>query len=146
MCTLDTTRSGLWTGASNSAGGAGAVLPHFAFTQALGKPVTPDLVTRYDIEFRPMLAALKPGHCLRLVLGTGDLPHLMPNTTEGPCCQVGTIRSGTMPPPSRGSTSRSAPIRHPGRRPAEILTDQPGMDRKGRVGPPARPTSIMVAR
>src|ERR1035437_7993805 len=74
MCTLDTIRCGLWTGASISAGGAGSVLPHFFFTRASGKPVTPDLVTRYDIEIRPILAALKPGHRLRLVLGPVTCP------------------------------------------------------------------------
>jgi len=60
------------------------VLPYYPFTQASEKPVTPGLVTRFDIEIRPVFATLKPGHSLRLVLGTGDLPHLMPNTTEGP--------------------------------------------------------------
>ena len=84
MRTLDTTRSGLWPGASNAAGGAATVLPYYPFTQASEKPVTPGLVTRFDIENRPVFATLKPGHSLRLVLGTGDLPHLMPNTTEGP--------------------------------------------------------------
>jgi predicted acyl esterase len=84
MRTLDNTRSGLWPGASNAAGGAATVLPYYPFTQASEKPVTPGLVTRFDIEIRPVFATLKPGHSLRLVLGTGDLPHLMPNTTEGP--------------------------------------------------------------
>jgi predicted acyl esterase len=72
------------TGGSNAARGTGTIFPYYPFTQASEKPVTPGLVTRFDIEIRPVFATLKPGHSLRLVLGTGDLPHLMPNTTEGP--------------------------------------------------------------
>ena len=35
-------------------------------------------VTRYDIEIRPAFETVEKGHSLRLLIGTGDTPHLLP--------------------------------------------------------------------
>ncbi|MGI8680193.1 MAG: CocE/NonD family hydrolase [Jatrophihabitans sp.] len=60
----------------------GYLLPYHPLTQASAKPVTPLASTRYDIEVRPVFATLAPGHKLRVVIGTGDLPHLLPPPTK----------------------------------------------------------------
>jgi putative CocE/NonD family hydrolase len=46
-------------------------------------PVVPGRSTRYDVELRPVFATLPAGHRLRLVIGTGDLPHLLPTPLDG---------------------------------------------------------------
>jgi putative CocE/NonD family hydrolase len=66
------------------AGTAGAWLqPFHPLTRASQQLVVPGAVTRYDIDLRPVFATLAPGHQLRLVLGTGDLPHLLPTPASG---------------------------------------------------------------
>lgn len=56
----------------------GWLIPVHPLTKASQKGVTPGAMTRYDIEVRPIFATLEAGHRLRVRIGTGDLPHLMP--------------------------------------------------------------------
>lgn len=53
-------------------------LPYHPMTRASQRPVRPDRVTRYDIEIRPGFLTIPAGHRLRVTVGTGDLPHLLP--------------------------------------------------------------------
>ncbi|UYM03833.1 CocE/NonD family hydrolase [Solicola gregarius] len=57
---------------------AGYALPYHPMTRAAQRPVTPGKVTRYDIEVRPAFLTVPAGHRLRMTIGTGDLPHLLP--------------------------------------------------------------------
>jgi len=61
----------------------GWLLPFHPTTKASQKPVIPGEVTRYDIEIRPLFATLAPGHRLRITIGTGDFPHLLPPLQTG---------------------------------------------------------------
>ncbi|MDR3415994.1 MAG: CocE/NonD family hydrolase [Nevskia sp.] len=54
------------------------LLPWHVLTRDSLEPVTPNQVTRYDIQVRPAFWMFEPGHRLRLRIGTGDLPHLIP--------------------------------------------------------------------
>ena len=74
---LDVGRS--WRG-----GPGGYLLPYHPTTRESQKAVVPGEVTRYDIEVRPLFATLAPGHRLRVTIGTGDFPHLLPPFTAYP--------------------------------------------------------------
>ena len=52
--------------------------PHHPYTQASASPVPVNQVSRQDIEIRPSFVTVPAGHRLRLVLKTGDTPHLLP--------------------------------------------------------------------
>ncbi|MEO9108986.1 MAG: CocE/NonD family hydrolase, partial [Jatrophihabitantaceae bacterium] len=71
MRAIDPSRS--WT-----APNGGYLLPYHPLTQASALPVKPLVNTVYNIEIRPIFATLAPGHKLRIMIGTGDLPHLLP--------------------------------------------------------------------
>jgi putative CocE/NonD family hydrolase len=73
--TLDASRSWL-------APGGQPLLPYHPYTQASVTPVTAGKVTRFDVEVFPTLAALAPGHRLRLTITTSDTPHLGPNPAQ----------------------------------------------------------------
>ncbi len=62
-----------WRGAKGS-----YQLPFHPHTRAAETPVPRGRVTTHDIELRPAYSTLKKGHKLRLVLQTGDTPHLLP--------------------------------------------------------------------
>ncbi|MGH9276042.1 MAG: CocE/NonD family hydrolase [Acidimicrobiales bacterium] len=68
---LDVGRS--WRG-----GPGGYLLPYHPTTRESQRAVVPGEVTRYDIEIRPLFTTLEPGHRLRVTIGTGDFPHLLP--------------------------------------------------------------------
>jgi predicted acyl esterase len=61
----------------------GFSLPFHPLTRGSQVPVVPGALTRYDIELRPLFATLPAGHQLRLVIGTGDFPHLLPTPLDG---------------------------------------------------------------
>lgn len=52
--------------------------PHHPYTQASAAPVPVNQVSRQDIEIRTSFVTVPAGHRLRLVLKTGDTPHLLP--------------------------------------------------------------------
>ena len=54
------------------------ILPYHPFTRASKKPVTPGVLTRYDIDVRPTFAVIAAGHKLRVTITTADTPHLAP--------------------------------------------------------------------
>ncbi len=54
------------------------VLPYHLLTRASLQAVTPGAVTRYDIKIKTSFWTLQPGHRLRLRIGSGDVPHLIP--------------------------------------------------------------------
>ncbi|HVH43126.1 MAG TPA: CocE/NonD family hydrolase C-terminal non-catalytic domain-containing protein, partial [Labilithrix sp.] len=56
----------------------GWLLPRHPLTAASQKQVPTDAVTRYDIEVRPVFGTIAAGHRIRVRIGTGDLPHLIP--------------------------------------------------------------------
>ncbi|RZS45186.1 hypothetical protein EV193_1011073 [Herbihabitans rhizosphaerae] len=56
-------------------------MPYHRLTADSRQPVTPGKLTRYDIEVRPVFATLPAGHRLRVTVGTGDVPHLIPPPT-----------------------------------------------------------------
>ena len=62
-----------WRGANGS-----YQLPFHPHTRAAETPVPRGKVVTHDIELRPAYSTLKKGHRLRLVLQTGDTPHLLP--------------------------------------------------------------------
>ena len=62
-----------WT----SAGDAYA-LPYHPHTKAAEQSVPVRKVTRYDIEIRPAFQTVEKGHSLRLLIASGDTPHLLP--------------------------------------------------------------------
>jgi putative CocE/NonD family hydrolase len=64
-------------------GDGGFRLAVHPLTRASQTPVVPGHLTRYDIELRPIFATLPAGHQLRLVIGTGDVPHLLPTPLDG---------------------------------------------------------------
>jgi putative CocE/NonD family hydrolase len=51
---------------------------HHPYTQASASPVPVNQVSRQDIEIRPSFVTIPAGHRLRLVVKTGDTPHLLP--------------------------------------------------------------------
>lgn len=53
-------------------------LPYHPHTQAAEQAITPGQVTTYDVELRPAYTTVAEGHRLRLLVQTGDLPHLLP--------------------------------------------------------------------
>lgn len=65
-----------------SDGKGGYVLPYHQQTRATAKAVLVGKVTRYDIEIRPAFSTIKKGHSLRVLIGTGDTPHLLPPPTK----------------------------------------------------------------
>lgn len=67
---IDPTRS--WT-----VNGDGLALPYHPHTKAAEKPVQVNQMTRYDIEIRPVFETVPAGHRLRLLIQTGDTPHLL---------------------------------------------------------------------
>jgi putative CocE/NonD family hydrolase len=58
--------------------GGSWLYPHHPYTQASASPVPVNQVSRQDIEIRPSFVTVPAGHRLRLVLKTGDTPHLLP--------------------------------------------------------------------
>lgn len=56
----------------------GWMLPYHPLTEASAQPVPVGAVTRYDIEIRPAFLTVPAGHRLRIMLRTGDAPHLLP--------------------------------------------------------------------
>lgn len=60
----------------------GYVLPYHQQTRATAQAVPVGKVTRYDIEIRPAFSTIKKGHSLRVLIGTGDTPHLLPPPTK----------------------------------------------------------------
>ncbi len=54
------------------------VLPYHPYTSASSRPVTPGVVTEYQIQIFPTLATIAKGNRLRLTLSTTDTPHLTP--------------------------------------------------------------------
>lgn len=60
----------------------GYTYPAHPFTAASATPVPVGKVTRYDIEIRPSFVTVPAGHRLRLVVKTGDTPHLLPPPTK----------------------------------------------------------------
>jgi putative CocE/NonD family hydrolase len=53
-------------------------LPYHPHTKATEQAVPAGKVTRYDIEIRPAFETVEKGHSLRLLIGSGDTPHLLP--------------------------------------------------------------------
>ncbi len=53
-------------------------LPYHPHSKAAEQRVPARKVTRYDIEIRPAFQTVEKGHRLRLLIGTGDIPHLLP--------------------------------------------------------------------
>jgi putative CocE/NonD family hydrolase len=53
-------------------------LPYHPQTKATEQRITPGKVTTYDVELRPAYTTVPAGHRLRLLVQTGDLPHLLP--------------------------------------------------------------------
>lgn len=54
------------------------------YTETSERPVVPGEVTRYDIDVRPTFTRIPKGDRLRLVLTTGDSPHLVPTLRHAP--------------------------------------------------------------
>ncbi|WP_157514932.1 CocE/NonD family hydrolase [Nocardioides sp. J54] len=52
--------------------------PHHPITHAAKKPLTPGRATTLDVMVPPVVHTLAPGHRLRLVLATGELPAYLP--------------------------------------------------------------------
>jgi len=52
--------------------------PQHPYTEASATPVPVNQVSRQDIEIRPSFVTIPAGHRLRLVLKSGDTPHLLP--------------------------------------------------------------------
>jgi len=67
---VDTSRS--WTTPDG-----GYLLPYHPLTADSQQRVPFLKSTEYDIEIRPVFATVPAGHRLRLLLGTGDIPHLL---------------------------------------------------------------------
>lgn len=53
-------------------------LPYHPHTKAAEQAVPRGQVTRYDIEIRPAFQTVEKGHSLRLLISSGDTPHLLP--------------------------------------------------------------------
>lgn len=89
MRAVDPKRS--WPGADG-----GYLLPFHRLTRDAARPVVPGRSTAYDVEIRPVFATLKAGHRLRVVVGTGDVPHLTPPPRTAPELLGGryTVHSG----------------------------------------------------
>jgi putative CocE/NonD family hydrolase len=64
-------------------GPGGWLLPHHPLTEASRLPVTPGAWIPYDLEVRPVFATLAAGHRLRVVVGSADVPHLLPPLRAG---------------------------------------------------------------
>jgi putative CocE/NonD family hydrolase len=62
--------------------GGGMLLPVHPLTGGSALPVTPDELTRYDVEVLPTLATIAPGHRLRVTITTSDTPHLLPSAGQ----------------------------------------------------------------
>ncbi|WP_067437937.1 CocE/NonD family hydrolase [Nocardioides jensenii] len=52
-------------------------LPYHPHTKAAERSVPVGAVTRYDIEVRPVFSTVPAGHRLRLLIQSGDTPHLL---------------------------------------------------------------------
>ncbi|WP_375000472.1 CocE/NonD family hydrolase [Aeromicrobium sp. CTD01-1L150] len=57
-------------------------LPFHPHTKQAQERVRPGEVTRHDIELRPAYTTIRPGHRLRLLVQTSDIPHLLPPPTK----------------------------------------------------------------
>jgi len=53
-------------------------LPYHPHTKEAEERVPAGQVTRYDIEIRPAFETVERGHSLRLLISSGDTPHLLP--------------------------------------------------------------------
>lgn len=74
--------------------------PYHLDTRAALRPVAPGRVIRYDLKIRATFHTFQPGHRLRIRLGTGDLPHVIPPPWELPNLLGGVYqvqRSGDAP-------------------------------------------------
>jgi len=60
------------------------ILPWHPYTAASQRPVTPGVLTRYDIEVFPTFATIPAGWRLRVTVTTADTPHLEPTVAQLP--------------------------------------------------------------
>ena len=60
--------------------GVGGVhqLPYHPHTKSAEQPIVPGQVTAYDDELRSAYTTVPASHRLRVLVQTGDLPHLLP--------------------------------------------------------------------
>jgi hypothetical protein len=73
------------------------VIPFHPFTQASLEPVTPGAPETLNVEIFPTDAVILPGHRLRLVLTSGDVPHLMATAPDAANSQ-GAVNSVNLDP------------------------------------------------
>ena len=64
-------------------------LPYHPHTKAAEQPIQPGKVTTYDVELRPAYTTVPAGHRLRVLIQTGDLPHLLPPPMKLPDLLLG---------------------------------------------------------
>ncbi|TMD03324.1 MAG: CocE/NonD family hydrolase [Chloroflexi bacterium] len=69
--------AGSWAAADG-----GLLLPHHPLTRPSESLLTPDQVTRFDIEVYPVYALIRKGHTFRLTIATSDTPHLVPTPEQ----------------------------------------------------------------
>ncbi|MDQ2648881.1 MAG: CocE/NonD family hydrolase [Actinomycetota bacterium] len=65
------------------AGDGGWLLPYHHLTKERRQPVPVGERVRYDLEIRPVFQTVPAGHRLRLVVGSADVPHLIPTLYDG---------------------------------------------------------------
>lgn len=78
----------------------GYMFPFHPLTKEAAQRVEPGAVTRYDVEIRPAFLTIPKGHRLRVVVRTGDTPHLLPPPMKLPELLAGIYgiqRNGTTP-------------------------------------------------
>ncbi len=66
-----------WAGQDNR-----PLLAWHPYTSASSSPVSPGVMTRYDIEVFPTFALIPKGDSLRVTLSTADTPHLLPTPAQ----------------------------------------------------------------
>ena len=54
------------------------LLPYHPYTSAAASPVTPNVVTKYEVEVFPTYSTIAAGHRIRVTLQSTDFPHLTP--------------------------------------------------------------------
>ena len=60
----------------------GYLLPYHPYSQASAQPVTPNVVTRYDVEIFPTFATIPAGDSIRVTISSADSPHLSATQPE----------------------------------------------------------------